>query len=255
MPASSKPPRRKVITRIILISVVLGLLYSLAIIGLSPPKFESDVVIELSSEPPWGESLNKEFRADLENKLVSDEVLNEVGEALELQKKWGIPSTMVNKDLEGIIGAQALDDDNFLKITVIYQDEETSLELANEIPMSICRVLERRHRAALEKEAKELSQKNLEDRDLTGADLYELEQELVPEVLSKPIIVHRKLVEARRVRTTGIFSELLWGLGRGLLLGGVLAGLAYHFLWKGTESEQELEEALEVEEKDQGETW
>ena len=57
--------------------------------------------------------------------------------------------------------------------------------------------------------------------------------------LESPVVVNERASEPVKVRTMRVTEDLAFGLGQGVVLGGCLIGLAYFFLWRNEDDEEE----------------
>jgi capsular polysaccharide biosynthesis protein len=145
-----------------LIMPILGLLYSVVVIFISPKKYESTVVVELMSKNTREEGgLATEIAI-----MLSGETMKEVAECLDLYSNWEMDGDQAIMVLLSAVEFELLEDANLVEVTVRHPISDDAREIASEIPLSYLRRLKRDRKAGIQNGLRKLDELILEEKDI-----------------------------------------------------------------------------------------
>jgi uncharacterized protein involved in exopolysaccharide biosynthesis len=149
----------------VLVGLVLGFLYSVVVLFLTPKKYESSTIVEFRKSP---EAFAKEewSVANEVALITSSEFLVQVAEDLDLARKWGMDLGAVTMMLSGVIDVEAVKESDFQKITVTHVEAREARDIANEIPKTFSRFKAIQRGKELDFKLRSLGDKILERQDL-----------------------------------------------------------------------------------------
>ncbi len=151
---------------IILITTILGFLYSVVVLTISPKKYESSVVVELKSTGVQEETSGQTDLATFAGVITSGETMKEVAEALDLSSDWKMERDHVLMNLAQIVKVEPEEDSNFMRISVRHANPDTARDIANEIPFSYTKRLKKNRDAGFAKRVLKLDELILRKEDV-----------------------------------------------------------------------------------------
>jgi len=162
----NKPGRFKSAGLLFLIGTLLGFLYSVGVLFVTPKKYESTSIIQFRPPPEAAGQFDERAIATEAAILASPETMKEVAQSLELPREWEMDRDDVVTSLTSIVEVEPNDEGDLFEVTVIHPNPATARSIAKEVPIAYARRKKGEQRRVAEQELKELAKTILEQQDL-----------------------------------------------------------------------------------------
>lgn len=162
-------PSRKGGVWILLATTILGFLYAVVIMAISPKKYESVGVVEVLAIG-GREDVDQSIAAGV---MTSGKNMEELAESLDLPEDWKMDMDNVITTLSDITEVEVLEDTGFLEIKVRHANPHTARDIAREIPRAYTALFRKDRDNQLSKRIAEIDQLTLRKRDLMEQGMRE----------------------------------------------------------------------------------
>jgi uncharacterized protein involved in exopolysaccharide biosynthesis len=162
----NKPGRFKRTGVLFLMGTLLGFLYSVGVLFVTPKKYESTSVIQFRPPPETAGQLDERAIATETAILASPKTMKEVSYSLNLPMKWSMDVDDVVTTLTNIVKIEPGGEGDLFEISVRHARADFSYLIANEVPLAYATRKKDERRQIAQQEATMLAKMLLEQRDL-----------------------------------------------------------------------------------------